>query len=56
MKATCWMGKQNVEVREVPEPEGAHRRADGRRVLIDVHAVGLSFIDPLRNPCRSSVT
>jgi len=21
MKATCWMGKQNVEVREVPEPQ-----------------------------------
>lgn len=35
-------------VREVPEPEGAHRRADGRRVLVEVHAVGLSFIDPLQ--------
>ena len=21
MKATCWMGKRNVEVRDVPEPE-----------------------------------
>ena len=41
-------GPSAAGVREVPEPEGAHRRAAGRRVLIDVHAVGLSFIDPLQ--------
>jgi NADPH:quinone reductase len=41
-------GPRAAVVREVPEPEGAHRRANGRRVLIEVHAVGLSFIDPLQ--------
>ncbi|KQZ75702.1 NADPH:quinone oxidoreductase family protein [Nocardioides sp. Root151] len=41
-------GPQSAVVREVPAPEGAHRRADGRRVLVEVHAVGLSFIDPLQ--------
>jgi NADPH2:quinone reductase len=41
-------GPRAAVVREVDEPQGAHRRAEGRRVLIDVHAVGLSFIDPLQ--------
>jgi NADPH2:quinone reductase len=41
-------GPSAASVCEVPEPDGAHRRAGGRRVLIDVHAVGLSFIDPLQ--------
>jgi NADPH2:quinone reductase len=41
-------GPSAARVREVPEPQGAHRRAEGRRVLVDVHAVGLSFIDPLQ--------
>lgn len=41
-------GPTAAVVREVPEPGGAHRRANGRRVLIEVHAVGLSFIDPLQ--------
>jgi NADPH2:quinone reductase len=41
-------GPTAAVVRDVPEPEGAHRRAEGRRVLVDVHAVGLSFIDPLQ--------
>lgn len=41
-------GPSAAVLREVPEPEGAHRRANGRRVLIEVHAVGLSFIDPLQ--------
>ena len=31
-----------------PHPAGAHDRADGRRILVDVHAAGLSFIDPLQ--------
>ncbi|MGX6448511.1 NADPH:quinone oxidoreductase family protein [Patulibacter sp. S7RM1-6] len=33
---------------DVPEPEGAHPRADGQRLLVEVHAAGLSFIDPLQ--------
>lgn len=41
-------GPRSAVLRDVPEPEGAHRRADGRRVLVEVHAVGLSFIDPLQ--------
>jgi NADPH2:quinone reductase len=41
-------GPSAARILEVPEPEGAHRRAPGRRVLIDVYAVGLSFIDPLQ--------
>lgn len=41
-------GPRAAVVREIPEPEGAHRRANGRRVLVEVHAVGLSFIDPLQ--------
>lgn len=41
-------GPSTARLREVAEPEGAHRRADGRRVLVEVHAVGLSFIDPLQ--------
>lgn len=41
-------GPTAARVEEVPEPEGAHHRAEGRRVLVDVHAVGLSFIDPLQ--------
>lgn len=41
-------GPTSAVVREVPDPVGAHRRAAGRRVLVEVHAVGLSFIDPLQ--------
>lgn len=41
-------GPLDVEVVDVPEPEGAHPRAEGQRLLIDVAAVGLSFIDPLQ--------
>ena len=41
-------GPRSAVVKDVPEPEGAHRRADGRRLLVEVHAVGLSFIDPLQ--------
>lgn len=37
---------------DLPEPEGAHPRAAGRRVLVEVHAVGLSFIDPLQTHGR----
>lgn len=41
-------GPSSATIREVPEPVGAHRRAQGRRLLVEVHAVGLSFIDPLQ--------
>jgi NADPH2:quinone reductase len=41
-------GPTAARVTDVPEPVGAHRRAEGRRVLVEVHAVGLSFIDPLQ--------
>lgn len=41
-------GPSAARVQQVPEPEGAHPRAGGRRVLVEVHAVGLSFIDPLQ--------
>lgn len=33
---------------EVDEPQGAHPRAEGARLLVDVYAAGLSFIDPLQ--------
>lgn len=41
-------GPAAAQVKAVPEPFGAHPRAGGRRLLVDVHAVGLSFIDPLQ--------
>ncbi|GAA1365032.1 NADPH:quinone oxidoreductase family protein [Arthrobacter rhombi] len=41
-------GPSAARLQHVPEPEGAHRRAEGRRLLVEVHAVGLSFIDPLQ--------
>lgn len=41
-------GPEAAEFAEIPEPTGAHPRAGGRRVLVDVHAAGISFIDPLQ--------
>jgi NADPH:quinone reductase len=41
-------GPTSAVVQEVPAPVGAHPRAGGRRLLVEVHAVGLSFIDPLQ--------
>lgn len=41
-------GPAAARLREVPEPEGSHPRAAGQRVLVEVHAAGLSFIDPLQ--------
>ncbi|MEI2778277.1 MAG: NADPH:quinone oxidoreductase family protein [Tetrasphaera sp.] len=41
-------GPLNVELTDIPEPDGAHPRADGQRLLVEVAAVGLSFIDPLQ--------
>lgn len=37
------------EVREIDEPTGAHPWAGGRRLLIDVHAAGISFPDVLQS-------
>ena len=45
-------GPRAVVLRDIPSPAGAHRRANGRRVLIEVHAAGLSFIDPLQTRGR----
>jgi len=45
-------GPQAVVLRDIPSPAGAHPRANGRRVLIEVHAAGLSFIDPLQTRGR----
>jgi NADPH2:quinone reductase len=45
-------GPRSAVVQDVPEPQGAHRRAGGRRLLVEVHAVGLSFIDPLQTRGR----
>lgn len=33
---------------EVPEPQGAHPWADGARLLVEVHAAGVSFPDLLQ--------
>lgn len=41
-------GPDAARAAEVPEPEGAHPRAEGARLLVEVHAAGLSFIDPLQ--------
>ncbi|WP_068395951.1 NADPH:quinone oxidoreductase family protein [Kribbia dieselivorans] len=41
-------GPQAAHLTDVPEPVGAHPRANGQRMLIDVRAAGLSFIDPLQ--------
>jgi NADPH2:quinone reductase len=41
-------GPDAVHLVDMPEPAGAHPRANGDRLLIDVHAAGLSFIDPLQ--------
>lgn len=42
-------GPAAARLAEVPEPEGAHHRANGQRVLVDVHAAGLSPIDVLQS-------
>ncbi|MEV4421227.1 NADPH:quinone oxidoreductase family protein [Patulibacter sp. NPDC049589] len=41
-------GPDAAKAAEVPEPAGAHPRAGGERLLVEVHAAGLSFIDPLQ--------
>lgn len=41
-------GPDAAQIQEIPEPTGAHPRGSDRRILVEVHAVGLSFIDPLQ--------
>jgi NADPH2:quinone reductase len=41
-------GPAAARLQDVPEPAGAHDRSEGRRILVDVYATGLSFIDPLQ--------
>lgn len=45
-------GPGAARLAEVPEPTGAHDRAGGVRVLVDVHAAGLSPIDVLQSRGR----
>jgi NADPH2:quinone reductase len=42
-------GPSAVQLKRVPEPTGAHERARGKRLLVQVHAAGLSFIDVLQS-------
>src|SRR5207247_120466 len=42
-------GPDGLRLRDFPEPEGAHPMADGRRLLVDVHAAGVSFPDLLQS-------
>ncbi len=42
-------GPSSAREGELPEPEGTHERARGKRLLIDVRAAGLSFIDALQS-------
>ncbi|EWT07784.1 NADPH:quinone oxidoreductase [Intrasporangium chromatireducens Q5-1] len=41
-------GPDAAVLSDIPEPTGAHPRAQGERLLVEVHAAGLSFIDPLQ--------
>ena len=41
-------GLDAIHEADAPEPEGYHERSRGRRLLIDVHAAGLSPIDVLQ--------
>jgi NADPH2:quinone reductase len=46
------VGPSAAHVTDVVPPRGAHHRAEGQRVLIDVRAVGLSTIDVLQSHGR----
>ncbi|WP_431279135.1 NADPH:quinone oxidoreductase family protein [Leifsonia poae] len=41
-------GPAAARIAEVPEPVGSHERARGQRVVVEVHATGLSVIDALQ--------
>lgn len=43
------IGPDGLRVRDFPEPEGAHPRAEGQRLLVDVHAASVSFPDLLQS-------
>jgi NADPH2:quinone reductase len=44
------LGPDGAAVRDdVPDPEGAHPRADGERLLVEVHAASVSFPDLLQS-------
>jgi NADPH2:quinone reductase len=42
-------GPDGLRVRDFPDPEGAHPRADGQRMLVEVHAASVSFPDLLQS-------
>jgi NADPH2:quinone reductase len=42
-------GPDGLRVRDFPEPEGAHPRAEGKRLLVEVHAASVSFPDLLQS-------
>lgn len=42
-------GPRAGRLQDVPEPDGAHPWAEGERLLIDVHATGISFPDLLQS-------
>jgi NADPH2:quinone reductase len=42
-------GPDAVEMAELPVPEGAHAMGEGGRLLVEVHAAGVSFPDLLRS-------
>jgi NADPH2:quinone reductase len=42
-------GPDAVQIREFPEPAGAHALAGGQRVLVEVHAASVSFPDLLQS-------
>jgi NADPH2:quinone reductase len=42
-------GPAAAELGELPEPDGAHPMGDGGRLLVEVHAAGVSFPDLLRS-------
>jgi NADPH:quinone reductase len=42
-------GPDAVEMAELPAPEGAHAMGEGGRLLVEVHAAGVSFPDLLRS-------
>ena len=43
------IGPDGLHVRDFPDPEGAHPRADGQRLLVEVHAASVSFPDLLQS-------
>jgi NADPH2:quinone reductase len=49
MVFTSLDGPDALQLADVAEPEGAHPKARGERLLIEVHAVGVSFPDLLQS-------